>query len=167
MIAGALDLPHAGPTHFSNLPKVKSTHNPLGNHKVPLAVGHDVTRVPVWYARQSHHPLEVLQQAVFGDWFDPIHAEDVIFSVAVTDGCLPTLEILSIAAGEDPAVAYLTGPVRMLIRASSLFPSLVPVLLSLHVTPISAAVAHSPSVRCWQQSTHSAARVCAVLVLPS
>ena len=53
--------------------------------------------------------LEVLQQAVFGDWFDPIHAEDVIFSVAVTDGCLPTLEILSITAEEDPAVAYLTG----------------------------------------------------------
>jgi len=53
--------------------------------------------------------LEVLQQAVFGDWFDPIHAEDVIFSVAVTDGRLPTLEILSIAAEEDPAV-YLTGP---------------------------------------------------------
>ena len=51
----------------------------------------------------------MLQQAVFGDWFDSIHAEDVIFSVAVTDGCLPTLEILSITAEEDPAVAYLTS----------------------------------------------------------
>ena len=85
------------------------THNTLGNHKVPLAVGHDVTRVPNYYASQFYHPLEVLQQAVFGDWFDPFHAEDVIFSVAVTDGCLPTLEILSITAEEDPAVAYLTG----------------------------------------------------------
>jgi len=43
----------------------------------------------------------VLQQAVFGDWLDLIHAEDVIFYVAVTDGCLPTLEILSIAAEEN------------------------------------------------------------------
>ena len=46
---------------------------------------------------------------VLVDWFDPIHSGDVIFSVAVTDGCLPTSEILSIAAEEDPAGAYLTG----------------------------------------------------------
>jgi len=38
----------------------------------------------------------VLPQAVFGDWFNPIHADDMIFSVAVTHGYLPTLEILSI-----------------------------------------------------------------------
>jgi hypothetical protein len=23
--------------------------------------------IPIWYARQFHHPLEALQQAVFGD----------------------------------------------------------------------------------------------------
>ena len=108
MIVGAFDLRHACPKHFSDLAKAQSTHNPLVDHKVSKSVEHNVTRVPIWYASQFQHSLEVLQQAALGDWFDPIYTKNK-YPVTVTNGCLTTLEIPSIKAEEDPAGAYLTG----------------------------------------------------------